>query len=86
MPNKNYVKGRNKEYSICRELKKEGYDIVQRSAGSHSPIDVFAINKALKKIKFVQSKPDNFAESAKKKILEECGWMRGYFWVEFELI
>ena len=45
MANKAYQKGRRKEYKVCNELKEEGYDIAQRSAGSHSPIDVWAINK-----------------------------------------
>jgi len=45
MPNKNYVNGRNKEYKVCKQLKEIGFDIAQRSAGSHSPIDIFAINR-----------------------------------------
>ena len=46
MPNKNYIKGRRKEYLIRDKLIKEGFDIVQRTAGSHSFIDVIAIRKS----------------------------------------
>ena len=50
MPNKNYIKGRRKEYKICKMLREDGYDIVQRTAGSHSPVDIIAICKENKKI------------------------------------
>jgi hypothetical protein len=82
-PNKNYVKGRTKEYKIVKELRDEGYDIVQRSAGSHSAIDIFAINRNLKKIKFIQSKPDNFSDKNAWTILAELEWLDGFFDVEF---
>jgi len=86
MPNKNYIKGRVKEYRTCEKLRQQGFTIAQRSAGSHSPIDIFAIHKEKKIIKFVQCKPDNFLESAKKKIEEELNYLNGDFKVEFELI
>jgi len=40
MVNKNYIRGRNREYMVIKILKKEGY-IAQRSAGSHG-VDVIA--------------------------------------------
>ena len=86
MPNANYRKGRRKEYSICDRLKDEGFDIVQRTAGSHSPIDVIAINYLTKVIKFIQSKPEDFQESKKQKIMEEWGWLNNPFRCEFEVI
>ena len=86
MPNKNYVKGRNKEYRICKELRERGFDIAQRSAGSHSPIDIFAINKKSKTILFIQSKPDNYNKRAASKIKEELGYLEGLWNVEFALI
>lgn len=45
MPNKNYLRGRRKEYKIMDELEKEGYPLVMRTAGSHSPVDVIAIKE-----------------------------------------
>ena len=86
MPNKNYVNGRDKEYKICKQLKVNGFDITQRSAGSHSPIDIFAINRLTRVIKFVQCKPDNFSELNKRRIMEELGYLKDMWRVEFELI
>lgn len=82
MPNKNYVKGRNKEYAICHELREAGYDIVQRTAGSHSPIDIIAIDKVTKSILLVQAKPNNFNSD---KIEKENAWLNGMFKVEFSV-
>ena len=83
MPNKNYVKGRRKEYKITNQLKEEGWDIVQRTAGSHSKVDIIAINKKLRVIKLIQAKPDDFNSN---KIEEECRWLNNVFRVEFEVI
>lgn len=77
MPNKNYVKGRRKEYKICKSLKLEGYDIVQRTAGSHSPIDIIAIAKGF--ILLVQSKPEGY----KSKKYDDYKWLNGNFKVRF---
>jgi len=80
MPNKRYVKGRAKEYKISKELRDIGWDIVQRTAGSHSPIDVFAINRATKEIAFIQAKPESFNSD---KIEETMAWLNGDFKVKF---
>jgi len=87
----NYQKGRRKEYKICDDLKKAGFDIVVRTAGSHSPIDIIAINKNLKVIKFIQSKRtlsenmDYIKESLKREIEIENHWMNNIFRCEFEV-
>ncbi len=79
-----YAKGRRREYKIRNQLLKEGFDIVQRSAGSHSPIDIFAISKIDRKILFVQVKPDHFVESAKKNLLNQLNYLNNGNWeVEF---
>ena len=83
MPNKNYEKGRRKEYKICEELKEEGFDIVQRTAGSHSPFDVIAINKNLRVIKLIQSKPDNLLMTQKNALELNNHWLNNVFRVEF---
>ena len=83
MPNANYVKGRRKEYKIVHKYKDEGWDIVQRTAGSHSPIDVIAINRTTRKIKFIQSKPENYHIN---KILEENDWLNGGWTAEFSVV
>ena len=83
MPNKNYIKGRRKEYKVRNQLLKDGFDIAQRSAGSHSAIDIFAISRSKKLIKLIQCKPENFQDA---KILKEWGWLNGKFKVEFEVV
>ena len=85
MPNKNYIKGRRKEYQITKRFKEKGYQIAQRSAGSHSPIDVFAIKKETKTIKLIQAKPDSMSDNAKKKIIDEFKWLNGLYEVKFEV-
>jgi Holliday junction resolvase len=86
MPNKNYLKGRRKEYAVCDKLKKEGFDIVQRSKGSHSPIDVFAINKETKEIKLVQVKPDQISDSETQKIIKDNFDLSGAYSVGFAVM
>jgi Holliday junction resolvase len=85
MPNKNYEKGRRKEYKIVKQYKDKGYEIVQRSAGSHSPIDVFAIDKSTRTIKLIQAKPNSMSNAAKQKIIDDCSWLNGLFKVIFEV-
>ena len=83
MPNKNYQRGRRKEYKVCNQFRAAGFDIVQRTAGSHSPIDVIAIDKKKRIIKLIQAKPDNFPASQEKKLLLEHQELNGLFVVEF---
>ena len=85
MPNKNYVKGRNKEYKLVHELISKGYDIAQRTAGSHSPIDIIAIHKELRLITLIQSKPDNMSENEINKLKEKYEYLNGKWIVIFEV-
>lgn len=85
--NRAYQKGVRKERRIIKELKNAGFDIAHRTAGSHSPIDVFGICRASKEIVFIQSKPDNFPQSAINKIYNELDYINLEHWtVRFELI
>ena len=86
MPNKNYQKGKAKEQYWCEKLRKAGFDIAQRSAGSHSPVDIWAVNKLTKVIKLVQCKPVSLSEKKRKEIEFEMNWLNGMFRVEFEVI
>lgn len=45
MSNLNYLRGRSREYKIKQELEKEGYVLVVRTAGSHSPVDIIGIKE-----------------------------------------
>lgn len=72
--NRNYIKGRNKEYRIMKKFRDAGFEIVTRTAGSHSPIDVIAIKRTENSliIKFIQSKPKKFK---KDKLIESLKWL-----------
>ncbi len=83
MGNSNYIKGRRKEYKIVNRLKLEGWDIVQRTAGSHSPVDIIAINKKLRVIRLIQSKPDNYPQSQEDKITKDNIELNNVYRVEF---
>jgi len=82
MPNPNYLKGRRKEYKVVNKYKEQGFEISQRTAGSHSPFDVIAVNKELRIIKLIQVKPDNFK---KEKLNLEFNWLNNMFRVEFSV-
>lgn len=81
MASKQYLKGRRKEWKVRKELLEEGFEIAQRSAGSHSPVDVFAINKEKRLIYFIQCKPDGY----RSKKYDEYDWINGTFEVIFEV-
>lgn len=83
MGNSNYIKGRKKEYKIVKAFKDKGFDIVQRSAGSHSPIDIFCICKRTKEIVFIQSKPDDWPESKIRTIKKELDYLNGVWKISF---
>ena len=85
MPNKNYVKGRRKEYKICHELRDCGL-IALRTAGSHGFVDVIGIDIHNKEIRFIQAKPDDYSDSKVAKLLEEHKDITGLFKVSFEVI
>ena len=81
MASRQYIKGRRKEWKICKELREQGFEIAQRSAGSRSPIDLFAINKEKKLVLFIQSKPEGY----KSRKYDEFDWINGVFEVRFEV-
>jgi len=71
---------------ICKKYREKGFEIVQRTAGSHSPIDIIAINKDTKEIVLIQSKPDNFSIRESEKILADLDWLNDTFCCYVELI
>ncbi|KKM26101.1 hypothetical protein LCGC14_1588170 [marine sediment metagenome] len=85
MPNQRYNKGREKEYNICRRLKKDGFAVAQRTAGSHSPFDVIAINKETKTILLIQSKVSKTPKWNELAINRDWGWLNDEFRVEFRI-
>ena len=87
-----YKRGARKEYQIIKDLKDEGWPITQRTAGSHSPVDIIAINPELKTIKFIQSKRTlnknmAFIDPKLKKRIEYANkQLNGLFLVVFEVL
>lgn len=84
-----YQKGRKKEYKIVEKYVKQGL-IAFRSAGSHSPIDVVAIDYKNREIFLVQSKR-TLKESMfyidpklKKKLEERYAFLNGDYKVRFK--
>lgn len=64
----NYIRGRRVEYYV-RELLKKKFDLVLRTAGSHSPFDLVAIDFKSREIWFIQVKANR--KAIKKKELEQ---------------
>jgi hypothetical protein len=69
--NNNYKNGRAKEYRVMNKLRKEGYDIVTRNAGSHGVFDIFAMDTKRGVIRLIQCKPKDFPKTAKRRLIEE---------------
>jgi len=93
-PNANYVKGRKKEYAVMKKLREEGFQIVARSAGSHSPVDVWAVkrpshadlvNVPVGEIRLVQVKSGKSAKREQKKALEDIREYAGIYVVTVEV-
>jgi len=85
MPNKNYIKGRKKEWRIRKEYELMGW-IVLRTAGSHGFADLIAIDKRNKKILFIQCKPDNYSAGKVIKLMEENKFCHGKYSTDFKVI
>lgn len=85
MGNKNYKKGRRKEYRICKKLREQGFDIAQRSAGSHSPVDIWAVDKDRKEILLIQSKPKNISSTKEEELREEYEELNGQYDVKYTI-
>ena len=95
MTNIMYRRGRAKEYRIMKKLREEGYQIVARSAGSHSPIDIWAIffgesyyGDEIQKgvIRLIQSKGGKSGKRERKKALEDIKKLEGLYWVRVEVL
>ena len=84
MPNSNYIKGRRKEYKVMADERKLG-NLVLRSAGSHSIIDVVSIDVKARVIKFIQCKPNNISELDKKTLELQARELNNVFRCEFVL-
>ena len=70
MPNRNYVKGRSREYLALYALRRAGW-MASRSAASHGAVDVFAAKGG--KVLLVQVKSGR-ARATKEELEELVEW------------
>jgi Holliday junction resolvase len=70
MPNRNYNRGRSREYRAMMTLKREGW-MVSRSAASHGAVDVFAAKDG--KVLLLQVKSGK-ARATKEELEELVRW------------
>ena len=85
MPNRNYLKGRAKEYRTMRKYEKLGY-ICLRTAGSHGFADIIAIKHgidSLNDIIFIQCKPKNYSQRDTDRLYAEHRWITEISHVKF---
>ena len=85
MPNRNYQRGRAKEYRIKKRYEFFGYEVL-RTAGSHGFADLIAIDRKKKVILFIQCKPKDFPEREEKKLLKKHGDLNSEFAVRFQVL
>lgn len=84
MPNRNYLKGAQKEYRLKKKYEKLGC-ICIRSAGSHSFADIIAIHPKTQHIYFIQSKPRKFSKKAKAKLEKQFEWLNDEYICQFHV-
>jgi len=84
MPNRQYIKGRRKEYAIIHDEKVLGR-LAFRSAGSHSPVDVVSIDTKEHVIRLIQSKPDDYAPIQIARLMKFNERLNGTFKVIFQV-
>jgi Holliday junction resolvase len=70
LPNRNYLKGRSREYDTMSALKRDGW-MVARSAASHGAVDVFAAKEG--RLLLVQVKSGR-ARATKEELDELVRW------------
>lgn len=78
MPETNYQRGARKERAIVNRHRELGR-LAFRSAGSHSPVDVFVLDPVSKTIFLIQSKPKTMSDNAKQKIYNKLQQYTGTF-------
>ena len=74
MVNQQYNRGRAKEYRVMELLREEGW-VAGRSAGSHSPVDIFAAKEG--KVLLVQVK-NGQARVKAEELMELVKWAEAF--------
>jgi len=85
MSNKNYIKGRRKEYKVMADERAKG-NLVIRSAGSHSCVDLISIDVTARVIKFIQCKPDDITQTEIDKLQYQMRELNNVYRCEFVVV
>ncbi len=85
MSNRNYRRGRDKEYRVKKKLEKQGFTVL-RTAGSHGFADLVAIDEVNNFVDFIQCKPRSMGEKAKERLIKEMPLEEGDFKVRLKVI
>lgn len=72
MPNNSYIRSTKRERELVNLFRKSGWDAC-RSAGSHSPWDVWAFNREKNKVYLVQVKTTKGARRLEKTLEYDGG-------------
>ena len=84
MPNLNYRRGADYERWIVNHFRNKGW-LAFRSAGSHSPIDVIAVDPLSGEIKLIQAKTGAKIHGINLEKIIDLKKLNGYYNVAFEL-
>lgn len=89
MPNRNYLRGRAKEYREAAKLKAEGWTVL-RTAGSHGFADLVAVKSVQEtgvygEIRFIQVKKGKLSESERAALTRFLQTFNGVYRVSGEL-
>lgn len=76
----NYENGVRRERILVNKARENGL-LAFRSAGSHSPIDVFILNPLTHEIHLIQCKPKSMSKNKKHHIEEELKVLEGAYQV-----
>lgn len=70
---RNYQNGRAKEYRMRQKFMEEGWPIVMRTAGSHGPFDLIAINPEKGFMLLIQCKSSEYEKKKARQELKNFG-------------
>jgi Holliday junction resolvase len=85
MGNRNYERGRAKEYRVKKQYEKLGC-IVIRASGSHGFADLVALHPLKRHIFFLQVKPKNFSKSQTTRLLNQFNFINDNWVCTFEVV
>ena len=80
----NYRRGAEKERRIVKYFRDRG-KLAVRSAGSHSLVDVWVVDKEAHVIKLIQAKLGKLGKKERARLIDQGSELNGLYVVEFQL-